>query len=77
LIARAGDTARAATGSFGMGMEHVAFTVTGIEAAVEEAMRAKGVTIQNGPARVRPGVRIAFLGPAGRADRAAGARRPA
>lgn len=46
-----------------MGLEHVAFTVAGIDAAVE-AMRAKGATIQNGPLDVRPGVRIAFiLGP--------------
>ncbi|WP_426958887.1 VOC family protein [Muricoccus radiodurans] len=43
-----------------LGLEHLAFTVQGIDAAVE-AMRAQGVTIQNGPLDVRPGVRIAFI----------------
>ena len=56
------DTAAPPPAPF-LGLEHVAFTVTGIDAAVE-VMRAKGATVQNGPLDVRPGVRIAFiLGP--------------
>ena len=43
-----------------LGMEHLAFTVVGIDAAVE-SLRSRGVTIQNGPLDVRPGVRIAFI----------------
>ncbi len=43
-----------------LGLEHLAFTVVGINAEVER-LRAAGVTIQNGPLDVRPGVRIAFL----------------
>lgn len=43
-----------------MGIEHLAVTVKGIDAVIEE-MRSKGVRVVVEPNDVRPGTRIAFI----------------
>jgi len=43
-----------------LGIEHLAVTVTGIDAVIEE-MRSKGVRVVVEPNDVRPGTRIAFI----------------
>ncbi|WP_043836082.1 VOC family protein [Muricoccus aerilatus] len=43
-----------------LGIEHLAVTVKGIDAVIEE-MRSKGVRVVMEPNDVRPGTRIAFI----------------